>query len=347
VTGSGLTPTGTVTFYDGSLLLGSGALNGSGVATYSSSSIPQGANSITASYSGDSNYVQANSSAVALTITAALLTPTVTLSPSATSITAAQSLTVTIAVSGPTGGATPSGTVTLASGSYTAQQALASGTASFTIAPGTLNSGSDTLTATYSGDGNYATEMGTATVTVSQTGMSIPAPASVVPGASATTTATVTASESYTGTLNLTCTLTTSPTGAQSLPTCSLNPASVPLKAGASGTSILTVATTAASTSARLEPSRKSLWGLGEGGAVLAVLLMCGIPARRRRWMSMLALLCIVVASLAIGCGGGSSSISGQGTPATTAGNYVFTVTGTDSAQATITTSTTVTVTVQ
>jgi hypothetical protein len=177
--------------------------------------------------------------------------------------------------------------------------------------------------------------------------MAIPTPASVAPGTSATATATITASDNYTGTLNLTCKLTTSPTGAQSLPTCSLNPASVTLKAGASGTSILTVATTAASTSARLEPPRKNPWGLGGGGAVLAILLMCGVPARRRRWMSMLALLWIFLAPLAIGCGGGSKGTTGTSIPATTAGNYVFTVTGTDSANATITTSTTVTVTVQ
>jgi hypothetical protein len=346
VTGSGIAPTGTVTFYDGSLKLGSSALN-SGIATYSSSSIAKGSNSITASYGGDSNYVQTNSSAVVLTITAALLTPTVTVTPSATSITAAQTLTVTVALSGATGGATPSGSVTLASGSYTAQQTLATGTATFTIAPGTLNSGSDILTATYSGDGIYAAATGTATVTVSPVGMAIPAPAPISPGATATATATLTASDSYTGTLNLTCALTTSPTGAQSLPTCSLNPTSVTLKAGASGTSTLTVATTAASANARLAPSGKSVWGFEGGGVVLAGLLMCGVSARRRRWLPMLSLLCIVATSLIIGCNGGSPATTGQGTSATTAGNYVFTITGTDSAQATIKTSTTVTVTVQ
>jgi hypothetical protein len=105
------------------------------------------------------------------------------------------------------------------------------------------------------------------------------------------------------------------------------------------------VTTTAGSTASLVQPSRKSLWGFG-GGTVLAVLLMCGIPAQRRRWMSMLALLWIVVASVAVGCGGGSGS-STQNTSGTTAGNYTFAVTGTDSTNASITTSTTVSVTVQ
>ena len=347
VSGSAGTPTGTVGFYDDNSLLGSAALNGSGVATYSTSALPLGANSLTATYGGNSIYQVTNSAPVNLTVTTALLTPTVTVTPSAKSITPAQSLTVPVAVNGTTVGATPSGTVTLASGSYTAQQPLASGAASFTIAAGALNSGADTLTATYSGDGNYAIAMATSTVTVAPVGMAIPAPAPVSPGGSATATATITASDSYTGTVNLICSLTSSPTGAQSLPTCSLNPTSVTLKAGASGTSALTVATTAASTSALLDRSHKSLWGLGGGGAVLAAVLMCGIPSKRRRWMRMLVLLWIAAAALAIGCGGGSTTTTGTSTPATTAGSYIFTVTGTDSANASITTSTTVTVTVQ
>jgi parallel beta-helix repeat protein len=52
--GSG-TPTGTVTFMDGTTVLGSGTLN-DGVATYSTSSLSVGTHSITAVYSGDDNF---------------------------------------------------------------------------------------------------------------------------------------------------------------------------------------------------------------------------------------------------------------------------------------------------
>jgi Astacin (Peptidase family M12A)/Bacterial Ig-like domain (group 3) len=47
--------TGTVTFEDGSTVLGTGGLNGSGVATYSVSGLAQGSHAITAVYGGDTN----------------------------------------------------------------------------------------------------------------------------------------------------------------------------------------------------------------------------------------------------------------------------------------------------
>jgi len=50
------TPTGTVTFLDSSTPLGSPALNTSGVATFSTSSLSAGTHSITAKYGGDTNY---------------------------------------------------------------------------------------------------------------------------------------------------------------------------------------------------------------------------------------------------------------------------------------------------
>ena len=346
VTGSATTPTGTVTFYDGSAQLGSATLNGSGVATYASSTLAVGANSVTASYGGDGNYNLANSTAVSVTITPLGTTvPTVTVTATPTTITSTQTETVAVSVAGTTGSPTPTGTVVLSSGTYSAQQPLASGAAGFTVPAGELSSGANTLTAIYSGDNNYNTATGTTSVTVSPILMAIPAPAPVSPGASATATATLT-SGSYSGTLKLTCALTTSPTGAQSAPTCALNPASVALASGGTATSVLTISTTAASTASLLQPERKHLWGFGGGSAVLALLLMCGIPARRRRWMSMMVLFWIVVAAVAIGCGGGGTS-TGPGTAATTAGNYTFTVTGTDSTSAAITTSTTVIIAVQ
>jgi len=256
---------------------------------------------------------------------------------------------VSVTVSGAAGGSTPTGTIILAGGPFTAQQPLSSGTTSFTIAAGSLGAGVNTLTASYSGDGTYAAGSGTTAVTVAAVAIAIPAPSSVLPGTSASTKVTITAGSTYAGTIQLSCALTSSPAGAQSLPTCSLIPTSVALTSGGSGTSSLTVATTAALTTSFEDPSRKNVWGLGGGGALLALLVMCGVPSRRRQVMSMLALLCFVVALITIGCGGshGQNALPTPNTPATTAGKYTFTVTGTDSAHATITTSTTVTITVQ
>ncbi len=82
---------------------------------------------------------------------------TVTVTPGQKSITSSQSLVVTVTVaSSPSGGATPTGTVTISGGGYTSSaQSLSGGIASFTIPGGSLTVGTDTLTASYSGDGNY------------------------------------------------------------------------------------------------------------------------------------------------------------------------------------------------
>ncbi len=53
---SGAAPTGTVNFYNGTTLLGTGTLNGSGVATISTRSLSIGTQTITATYNGDSTH---------------------------------------------------------------------------------------------------------------------------------------------------------------------------------------------------------------------------------------------------------------------------------------------------
>ena len=349
VAGSGLLPTGTVTFYNGSAQLGTGQLNSSGVATFATSALPVGSDSITASYGGDANYIVTNSAPLVVSvIVVGATTSTIKVTPPSSSITTSQSLTVSVAVSGAAGSPVPTGTVTLAGGTFTAQQPLSSGTANFTIAAGSLNTGVTTLTASYSGDATYAAVSGTATVTVAAVGIAISAPSPVSPGTSASATVTVTAGSAYSGTIQLSCALTSFPVGAQSQPTCSLNPTSIALKSGANGTSVMTVATTAASSTASLaQPFHKNIWGLEGGGALLALLFMCGIPSRRRRWISTLCpVLVVVFTSIAIGCGSGHSGTVSTN-PATTTGKYTFTVTGTDSTSAAITTATTVTITVQ
>jgi hypothetical protein len=64
VTGSVGTPTGTVTFKDGNAVLGTATLNASGVAYYGAGALTLGTHSITAVYSGDSNYSTSTSSAL-------------------------------------------------------------------------------------------------------------------------------------------------------------------------------------------------------------------------------------------------------------------------------------------
>ncbi len=275
--------------------------------------------------------------------------PTITVTPSAASITDLQMDTVTVTVTG-NGQVTPTGSVTIAGvpSGVSGLQALSSGSANFAFTAGSLPAGVNTFTVTYSGDGTYKSATGTTTITVAPAVMSIPTPSAVSPGNNVTATISVTADGHYSGMLNLTCALTQSPSGAQSLPACKLNPTSVSLTAGGTSTTTLTVTTTAASTSSLLRPPGLDPWRAG--GVALAGLLLIGIPLRRRRWLAVLVFVWIAIGALAVGCGGGSSSSTPppvHTTPATTAGNYLFTVTGTDSSNSSLVTSATVTVSVQ
>ncbi|HET6457517.1 MAG TPA: Ig-like domain repeat protein, partial [Nitrosopumilaceae archaeon] len=60
-------PTGTVTFFDGSTILGTGTLNG-GVVMFSTSSLSPGSHHITASYSDNSNYEPSTNTALTQTV---------------------------------------------------------------------------------------------------------------------------------------------------------------------------------------------------------------------------------------------------------------------------------------
>jgi large repetitive protein len=70
IVGSGVEPTGTVTFFDSTKQLGTGTLNGSGVATFTTSTLAVGKQSITASYGGNTNYLTAKSAAIIVTVSA-------------------------------------------------------------------------------------------------------------------------------------------------------------------------------------------------------------------------------------------------------------------------------------
>ncbi len=101
------------------------------------------------------------------------ITPTVTVSPSQSSLNSKQSLPVTVTVSGGNGNPTPTGSVVLSSGTYSSGgTTLSSGSAMITIPAGSLAVGDDTLTATYTPDSGssstYNSAAGTASVTVSQ-----------------------------------------------------------------------------------------------------------------------------------------------------------------------------------
>jgi hypothetical protein len=147
------TPTGTVTFLDGTTTLGTGTLSG-GVATFSISTLAVGGHNITAAYGGDGNFTTSTSAILSQTVNPVVNgSTTTTLTSSANPSVFGQSVTFTATVNG--SGGTPTGTVVFMNGSATlATKTLSGGTTTFTTS--SLTVGSYNLTAVYSGDSTFA-----------------------------------------------------------------------------------------------------------------------------------------------------------------------------------------------
>jgi hypothetical protein len=196
------TPTGAVTLTGGGYSSVATTLSG-GSATINipANTLSAGSYTFTASYTPDttSSPIYSTASGTASSAaTVSLTTPTVTVTPSSSSITTLQTtlqtLSVTVTVSGGSGAPTATGLVTLTSGSYTSiAGALSGGSATINVPAGSLEAGTDTLTATYTPDSNsssiYAAAIGTTSVTViSAAAITSPTPGSTLTSASTTFT---------------------------------------------------------------------------------------------------------------------------------------------------------------
>jgi pro-kumamolisin-like protein/Big-like domain-containing protein len=129
--------------------------------------LPAGAHSLVAAYAGDNSYSGSPSLPDAVTITTA--PTTIGLATSATTVALNQKVTITATIGTQSSGVGPTGTVTFASGSTTIGTSGVSGTAAVnntaspTTASGTASittsftmPGTKSITATYTGDANYA-----------------------------------------------------------------------------------------------------------------------------------------------------------------------------------------------
>jgi uncharacterized repeat protein (TIGR03803 family) len=146
VSGSGATPTGSVTFQEGSTVLGTVTLAG-GKANLTTTFTTAGSDSIVAQYSGDKNYNPANSSPLTQVVNQYTTGTALVSNPNPSSYGQAVAFTATVSSAGPT----PTGTVTFKNGSKSLGSAtLSGGVAQITTSK--LKVGSFTITASYGGD---------------------------------------------------------------------------------------------------------------------------------------------------------------------------------------------------
>ena len=191
VTGIG-TPTGTVQFFDGGASLGSSSVVG-GAATLTTSALGGGSHTISAVYSGDTNFSGSLSGAITQVVTPG--TTSVVLTSDGPSVYGNPVVfTATVAVTSGIG--TPTGTVEFFDGATSLGTANLVGgtTASFSTA--VLGAGSHTIDAVFSGDANFTGNTASMTQVVAQGTTSTTVVSSANPsleGVSVTFTATVAA----------------------------------------------------------------------------------------------------------------------------------------------------------
>ena len=202
--GSG-TPAGSVTFADGSTPLGSGTLNASGVATYTTTAFQLGAGggqSVTAVYGGDGNFTSSTSNAVTQTVNQDSTTTSVASAVNPSVYGQPVTFTATVSANSP-GSGTPTGSVTFYHGSTSLGTVTLTGNTASFISVSPLPVGSDSIRASYSGDPNLKSSTGTLSQTVNQDSTTIVVASAADPsafGQSVSFTAIVSASAPGSGT---------------------------------------------------------------------------------------------------------------------------------------------------
>jgi hypothetical protein len=231
------TPTGSVTFLDGSSVLGNATLS-AGVAKFTTATLTAGNHTLSAAYSGDSNFQPHKSTPINQKVNPA--TTTVTLVSSANPSFSGESVTFRANVVPEVSG-TATGTVTFLDGTIPFGSApLASGVAAFSIS--NLTVGTHDITASYGGDLNFTGSVSPVLKqVVNGPDFSIGASAlsgPVIVGQSGSSTVTVTSINSFSAAVTLKCSA-----GLPSGASCAFNPPSPTPAANGTITSALTITT--------------------------------------------------------------------------------------------------------
>jgi hypothetical protein len=311
--------TGTVSFYDGTTLLGTAVINANTASLANVTLSPAVVHTITAVYSGDTSWAASTSNAI--TLQSVLLPDTVTLSVNINTIGPGQVITLVATVTplsppaanieqNPTGkvifynGNTVIGTATLA--------ASLNNSSTATLLIGSLPGGQNVLTAYYVGDLYFAP--GTSNpVTIDVQDFSItPAPTNpptnlnIIKGTSGSASFIVTGLGGFNNEIQIVCAVPT-----QYDMTCTASPQQVTPTA----TVTFTVQTYAAGGTATAGNSRAPSWPRAAGGTALAVLVFFVLPAgRRRRIFTERTRLFLAVILLLAGLGGAGIGCSNSTT---------------------------------
>jgi hypothetical protein len=346
-------PGGSVTFtIDGAAQPATTLANG--VAAMTTNFATGGAHTVLAVYSGATGFFVSSTATTVNVIASGVAKTSTTLTANPTTVAIDGALQLTAAVTSATAG-TLAGNVTFTIGSTTVGTAAitpgasGAGTATLSVTSATtalgFAVGSNTVVAAYGGDANYASSSGSATVTVTNPGITIQATnvtISSAPGNSGTSTITLTSTGGYTGTANVNATSSVSVNVNATFPNGQTG--AVALSSGGMGTTTLTITTVSASGNIQKSPAGSRLAGrriAAAGGTAAGCILLLLIPGiRRKRWPVALIMLVFLSVGAGLGCGGGG----GGGAPK---GNYTITVTAADSSNTNITASTTFTLTLQ
>lgn len=343
-TQSGVAPTGTLAFLDGGTPLGSaivvtgqpGASGGSSPSFLASTSVTiaaAGTHTITAQYSGDSNYA-ASSSSTTVTL---LYHTTANLTATPATINYGSPITLTgvidTAVPATNAALKPGGSVTFTgsvdgpvSGVMTTASTDASGHWQIQVTATSSPTGTETFSLSYTGDSNYASvaaSSGTVIVNIPDFALG-PSPLNVlaVAGQTGSGQVTITPLGQAPSTVNLSASifyisgynLSISPQQV------SLNGAAVTTTVAFSPTITIPASAVRAQTRhAGLLRVNSANWWLASLAIGFGGLFSLGFPKRRRKYRIALGLTAFGLFLLALGCGGGSG-YSGGGAGGTTGG---------------------------
>ena len=289
-------PTGTVTFYNGSAVIGSATLS-SGVASLMTTILPVGTDQVTCKYSGDTAYLSSACNTVAVSIAVAPTTTNLTVAPSPGYLGQGITLSATTTSLSPLN---PGGTVSFFDGSTNIGSSQINGSGMATLTTSSLAVGTHALTASYTGGQQFGSSTSPAIqeeILASSFSLTIsPSSITVQDGQQGTATIQLASLGTFAGPVGLTY-------GA--LPqygSATISPAKVTLVAGGTASSSIVFKTYAATFTGALAKPRSQGWP-----AVLAVTAFFFVPFGVRRRTGLLRLFAVLVAAVAmqvlVGCG--------------------------------------------